>query len=242
MNSNITGQPVWTERLPGGNHWSARLRPGRGLRLRTLGDGANVSALFFSAQQPLERYNMPDTLKTQHTAYLTAGHALHSDMGRVLCSITADTAGWHDTWCGVSDAGSVRARYGERRYQEHGNRMFRNGRDGLLIEMAKYGLGPADLVPNVNFFSKVVIDPEGALNFVCGHARSGASVDLRFEMETLVFFSAAPHPLDPSRVYAPADVELCAYEAGPVGMDDPCRTSCEQNERAFTNTERHVLG
>lgn len=242
MTSGTVAERTWTQLLPGGHHWSARLRRGRGLRLTALADAANVSALFFSAQQPLERYNMPDTLKTQHTAYLTAGHALHSDMGRVLCSITADTAGWHDTWCGVSDAASVRQRYGEQRYQAHRNSMLRNGRDGLLVEMAKHGLGPADLVPNVNFFSKVVIDPDGLLHFVRGHARSGASVDLRFEMETLVFFSAAPHPLDPSRVYAPADIELCTYDAGPVGMDDSCRTSCAQNARAFSNTERHVLG
>lgn len=233
---------IWTELLPGGNHWSACLRRGRGLRLTALGGGANVAALFFSAQQPLERYNMPDTLKTQHTAFLTAGHALHSDMGRILCSITADTAGWHDTWCGVSDAASVRERYGERRYQEHRNAMYRNGRDGLLVEMAKHGLGPVDLVANVNFFSKVVIEADGKLRFVPGHARAGASVDLRFEMDTLVVLSAAPHPLDPSPVYAPADIKLSAYDADPAGVDDPCRASCEQNARAFTNTERHVLG
>jgi urea carboxylase-associated protein 2 len=240
MGSGAAQDRQWTELLPGGGHWSGRIRRGRGLRLTALANGANVSALFFNAEQPLERYNMPDTLKTQHTAYLTAGHVLHSDMGRVLCSITNDTAGWHDTWCGVSDAASFAARYGTRRFQEHRNAMHRNGRDGLLVEMAKHGLGAADLVANVNFFSKVVIESDGTLRFVAGHARAGATVDLRFELDTLVVLSAAPHPLDPRAHYAPGDVELAAFEAAPATANDPCRTSCAQNERAFMNTERHA--
>jgi uncharacterized protein YcgI (DUF1989 family) len=43
-----------------------------------------VSALFYNADDPLERYNMADTLKAQFTAFLTAGRVLFSDMGRVL--------------------------------------------------------------------------------------------------------------------------------------------------------------
>jgi urea carboxylase-associated protein 2 len=230
---------LWEEVLPGGNHWSARLRRGTALRLTALSAGANVSALFYNAEQPLERYNMPDTLKSQHTAFLTAGHVCQSDMGRVLCSITADTVGWHDTWCGVSDAAQVRERFGERRYQEHRNAMLRNGRDNLLIELAKWGLGTRDLVPSVNFFSKVVPDADGALRHVADHSQPGGFVDLRFEMDTLVVLSSAPHPLDQRAEYAPADVQLAAFQAAPVAADDACRTRCAQNGRAFTNTERY---
>jgi uncharacterized protein len=229
----------WEEDLPGGNHWSGRLRRGTALRLTDLQGGANVSALFFNAEQPLERYNMPDTLKSQHTSYLTTGYVCQSDMGRVLCSITADSLGWHDTWCGVSDAAMVSSRYGEKNYQQYRNAMHRNGRDNLLIELAKWGLGPRDLVPCVNFFSKVVTDKAGALRHVPGHSVAGSHVDLRFEMDTLVVLSSAPHPLDANPVYAPADVRLSAYRAAPVAADDACRTRCAQNDRAFTNTERY---
>ena len=51
---------------------------------RRRGRGACVSALFYNARDPLERYNMADTLKAQYTAFLTAGRVLYSDMGRVL--------------------------------------------------------------------------------------------------------------------------------------------------------------
>ncbi|MDB5850521.1 MAG: hypothetical protein JWP29_4273 [Rhodoferax sp.] len=230
---------LWEETLPGGHHWSGRLRRGTALRLTALQAGANVSALFYNAEQPLERYNMPDTLKSQHTAFLTAGYVCQSDMGRVLCSITADSLGWHDTWCGVSDAAMVRARFGERRYQQAQNAMLRNGRDNLLIELAKWGLGVRDLVPCVNFFSKVVPDADGTLTHVADHNLAGDFVDLRFEMDTLVVLSSAPHPLDQRAEYAPADVRLSAFRAAPVAADDPCRVQCPQNGRAFTNTERY---
>jgi uncharacterized protein YcgI (DUF1989 family) len=39
--------------------------------------------------------------------------------------------------------------------------MYRSGRDGLLIEIGKYGLTRRDLVAPVNFFSKVSVDAEG---------------------------------------------------------------------------------
>jgi uncharacterized protein YcgI (DUF1989 family) len=117
--------------------------------------------------------------------------------------------------------------------------MYRNGRDGLLIELAKWGLGVRDLVPSVNFFSKVVPDADGALSHVPGHSVAGSHVDLRFEMDTLVVLSSAPHPLDARPDYAPADVRLSATLAAPVAADDACRLQCAQNGRAFINTERY---
>ncbi|MBU3693360.1 MAG: urea carboxylase-associated family protein [Rhodocyclaceae bacterium] len=232
---------LWEETVPGGHHWSGLLRRGSGLRLTDLEGGANLAALFFNAEERLERYNMPDTLKAQHTAFLTAGHVCMSDMGRVLCSLIGDSVGWHDTFCGVTDAAMVAARYGETCFQTHRNAMYRNGRDGLLVEMAKYGLGKRDLVANVNFFSKAVPDADGALRFVAGHSRAGDHVDLRFDMNVLLVVSAAPHPLDPATRYSPAAVRLSAWKAGTAAADDICRGQCEQNARCFTNTERYYL-
>ena len=45
---------------------------------------------------------MPDSLKGQHTTYLTAGNVLYSDLGRVMASIVKDEAGWNDTFCSPS--------------------------------------------------------------------------------------------------------------------------------------------
>ncbi|MGF6770918.1 urea carboxylase-associated protein 2 [Paraburkholderia sp. GAS199] len=233
---------LWETLIPAGTHWSGVLRRGMALRVVDIEGGANLSAVFYRHDEPLERYNMADTLKAQHTAHLTRAHVLYSDMGRVMASITADTVGWHDPLGGIGDADLFAEKYGEARYQQHRNAMIRNGRDSLLLELAKHGLGARDLVANINFFSKLAIGEDGALDFVSGHSPAGAAFDLRFEMDTLAAFSTAPHPLDPASGYAPRPVKLIAYRAyagnESVPSDDPCRSACAENGRGFINTDR----
>lgn len=233
---------LWDEELPGGSHWSSILRRGVVLRLTALADDANVAALFYSREQPLERYNMADTLKAQHTAHLTTGCVCYSDMGRILCSVIADTCGWHDPLCGLTDADAITAKYGATRFQEQRNSRYVSGREAMLVELGKYGLGPRDLVANVNFFSKVVVDDDGAMRLATGHAKAGQHVDLRFEMDTIVLLHAGPHPLASGPAYVPAGVRLDAYRAPPMAADDPCRTRCPENARGFINTERLHAG
>ncbi|MGR9086800.1 MAG: urea amidolyase associated protein UAAP1 [Gammaproteobacteria bacterium] len=235
------GQRLWSERLPGGAHDSFLIRRGNSLRLTALDGGANLSALFIHHDEKTERYNMADTLKAQHTFYLARGCVCYSDMGRILCSITGDTVGWHDAVCGVSDADGIRSKFGSGPYQSHRNEMYRNGRDSMLVELEKWGLGKRDLVTPINFFSKVIVAGDGALRFIPGHSQAGSEVDLRFEMNTLVILSSVPHPLDPNPVYAPKPVMLQAFRGGPPGDDDYCRNVRAENLRGFCNTERYYL-
>ena len=234
-------QTLWTRLLQPAEHWSGVLRRGVTLRLTALAAGANVAALMLNYESPVERYNMADTLKAQHTAYLTAGCVCYSDMGRILCSITADSCGWHDTLCGLSDAASVAAQFGPTRFQEQRNARYSNGRDSMLNELGKYGLGKRDLFANINFFSRVTADDTGALQFDPHHCRAGDHVELRFEMHTLLVLASCPHPLDPSRTWAPAPISLQARLTGPAPPHDACRQRCAENARGFQNTEMMFL-
>ncbi len=93
LSHRCRSQPLlWEEALAGGAHWSGVLRRGASLRLTALEGGANVAAMLYNYECLLERYNMADTLKAQHTAYLTAGCVCYSDMGRVLVFDYAPTA------------------------------------------------------------------------------------------------------------------------------------------------------
>jgi uncharacterized protein len=231
-------RPILEEAVPAGAMTSCVLRRHQRLRLTDVEGDANVAMLLFNRDHLLERYNMPDTLKAQHTAFLTKGHALYSDMGRILCSIVEDSCGSHDTICGLLDEDLVREKYGERRYGQHRNAFYRNARDGLLIELGKWGLGPRDLVANLNLFSKVTTDPDGRLGYVAGHSRAGAAVELRAEMNVLAVLAACPHPLDPSPEYKPRPVKLEILRGAAPGPDDSCRRSLPENERGFANTER----
>ena len=231
------GARISDEELPGGASWSRVCRRATALTLTDLDGGANVALLLYRASDPLERYCMPDTLKAQHVSRLTAGVALYSDMGRVLASITHDSCGWHDTISGHATAAHVAARWGAASYQEARNDWRRSARDGLLVELAKHGLGRRDLVANVNLFTKVAVGEDGTMRFVAGNSRAGASVTLRFELDVLVVLCSAPHPLDPTPEWNPRPVRLELDAVAVAGEADAVRTACAENGRGFAATE-----
>ena len=238
MNESATDEPVVLEdRLPAGCHHGLVLRRGYTLRLTDVEGGANVGLLAFNFDDRTDRYNMADTLKAQHTAMLTAGHILMSDMGRAMLSITRDDLGWNDAFCGTTDAAMIAAQFGELDFQDARNDYYRNGRDGFVHQLGRWGLSRRDLVANVNFFSKVAPGGDGAMTFVDGHSKAGSTIDLRADMNCLVLFTSAPHPLTNASTYPTGDVAFSVRWTGLAGPDDLCRTSCEQNGRAFENTE-----
>lgn len=231
----------YEETLPGGGHTSLVVKQGQILRLTDIEGGANVSLMLFNAHQSSERLNLPDTLKGQHTARLGAGHCLYSDMGRVLAAIVTDTCGWHDSFGGVLNAAEVAEKYGQGRYQERRNGFYRNGMDNLLVEMGKWNLNLDDLQMVLNLFSKVTVDEQGAFTFHAHHSAPGSVVELYAPMDILVVLTALPHPMDPSREYAPRPVQLALMPAcEPEGLT-LCKTSRPENLRAFQNIERFVV-
>lgn len=237
MSGTMPDWVLWEEQLRNGAHWSGIVRRGTTLRLLALEAGANLTMTLFNSEQLLERYNMADTLKAQHTACLHKGHAIYSDMGRVMCSIAADTVGWHDTISGISNATLVHAKYGATSFQQQRNDYYKNGEDSLLKEMGKHGLGARDLGSTINFFSKVEVGAEGDLKYVSGHSKANDLVDVRFEMHCLIAVSSCQHVLDPSPNYKPRAVQLIAWRSGPASRNDICRNLCEENQRGFYNTE-----
>ena len=233
--------PLFEELIHPGATWSHVLKRGTSLRITDIEGGANAGALFYNWENPTERYNMPDTLKAQHTARLTSGDVLFTDMGRILCSIVADTVGWHDPLSGCGNAELVEMKYGEARYQDHRNGFYRNAYDEFLIELAKYGLSARDMPAPVNFFSKVVVDEFGDMHFIRAHSQRGALVELRAEMNVLVVLNTCQHPLDPHPSYAPRPVKATVSAVPAPAADDPCRVSRPENARGFILTERYAL-
>lgn len=229
------------EILPGGGHLSFVLKRGQILRMTDPDGGANVSLMMLNAHEKSERLNLPDTLKGQHTARLTAGHCFYSDMGRVLAGIIADTSGWHDPFGGVLNAAEATEKYGQGRYQELRNGFFRNGTDNLLVEMGKWDLNLEDLLMVVNFFSKVTVDERGQFSFHCGHSQPGCYVELFAPMDTLVVMTALQHPMDPSREYAPRPVQLSWRQAEDEDAAINALLTRPENGRAIANTQLFAL-
>jgi uncharacterized protein YcgI (DUF1989 family) len=196
--------------------WSHVLKRGTALRITDLEGGANVGALFYNFECATERYNMPDTLKSQHIARLTKDFVLYSDMGRILCSITGDTVGWHDPIGGCSAA----------------------ARDSFLIELGKWGFGARDLVANLNWFSRVDVAEDGGMSYRDANSQPGSSIELRAEMNVLTILNTFPHPLSDQKS---KPVHLSVFKVSPPGQDDSCRLSRPENGRGFVLTERYFV-
>lgn len=233
---------LYEDEIPGGTHWSMLMRKGTMLKLVDKEGGINVGMLFYNPANYLERYNAPDTLKCQHTFKLTRGNCLYSDMGRIFCSIVDDAVGWHDTVGGNTTKKSVAAKWGKRDYQQYRNDWNLNGNDCFLVELAKYGMTERDMAANLNLFSKVAVDDEGNLKFDPDNSHAGASVTLRFEMDTLVLFHTCPHPLNPATEYPKYPLIYQIGKADEVTSDDYCRNFREENQRGFKNTELYNIG
>jgi uncharacterized protein YcgI (DUF1989 family) len=143
--------------------------------------------------------------------------------------------------CGTSTKEYIDTQFGKRDYQKDRNNWLQNGNDAFLVELAKYGLGHADMASNINWFSKVVADNEGNIKLDTQNQAAGNSVSLRFEMDTLVLLHTCPHPLSQEKTYPLKPVQIELGEADPVSDDDYCKNFRPENQRGFHNNALYYL-
>jgi urea carboxylase-associated protein 2 len=226
---------TWAETVAGGGYTSKVVARGTTLRLGDPAGDACAHILLYNADQPWERLNVADTVKVPWQAYVSTGHPLLSDQGRVLATVVADGSGNHDALCGTS----VRARNDERYGDGAPEGGAPAGRELFLVAAAKHGLGPRDIPPSVSFFKGVRVDADGALRFE-GSAGPGTHVELRAELPLIVLIANVPHPRDPRGEYACSVLEVLAWRGDPTAEGDPLWTSSPELERAFLNTADYV--
>ncbi len=164
-------QLTWAETVPGGRYTSKVLARGTRLRLRDLDGTACAHLLLWRADAPWERLNVADTVKVPWQAYLSAGHPLLSDQGRVLATLVSDTSGHHDALCGTTTLTGNAAKYGAGEVESSSPA----GRELLALAALKNGLTRRDVAPSLSFFHGVRVDADGALVSIgsagAGHRR-----------------------------------------------------------------------
>ena len=181
-----------------------RARHPRPARPTSSGD-ACAHVLAYRLDRPWERLNVADTVKVQWQVYLTAGHLLLSDQGRVLASIVGDTSGRQDALYGTT----TRARNDERYGDGSAQGPTPAGRELFALAAAKHDLGRRDLPPSISFFQGVRIDDDGRPVFE-GSAGPGTAVTLRAEVPLLLLVANTAHPLDP-REFVSTPLEVLAW-------------------------------
>ncbi|GAB2645083.1 DUF1989 domain-containing protein [Nocardia goodfellowii] len=204
---------TWAQRIPPGGYADPVL--GRGTRIRFSDpDGAACAhLLLLRADAPWERLNVADTVKVPWQAYLSTGHPLLSDQGRVLATIVADTSGHHDALCGPTSA----------------------GRNQLRLAGAKQGLTPRDIGPTVSLLRGARVESDGTL-VAAGSAGPGGSVDLLLHLPVVLLVANAPHPLDERPTTALDVVAWSAPDELTVlsNPDPEYRRAVENTESAWT--------
>ncbi len=228
---------TYRHEVPGGATWSATVPAGRLVTLTALGPDANASLLLFAADR-LDRLNLPDTLKAQMSACVRPPMTLMSDRGLALASVTGSSLDWHDGLTGFGHDVHL-AGLPPTSYQVDRNDWRRPARSELLLELAKYGLGEADLHGCVNLFTKVAIadDRAASLTWQAGHATAGDTVALRSEVDLLLVLSTARHPLA-TFDHPVAGVEVAVAPAAPVAADDPSILFRDETARSLEMSRR----
>ena len=221
---------VHAEVVAGGGYTHLAVARGTHVRLTDLLGDACAHVLAYRLDRPWERLNVADTVKVQWQVYLTAGHLLLSDQGRVLASIVGDTSAHQDTLYGTT----TRARNDERYGDGSAQGPTPAGRDLFALAAAKHDLGRRDLPPSISFFQGVRIDEDGRPVFE-GSAGPGAAITLRAEVPLLLLVANTAHPLDP-REFTSTPLEVLAWRGTPTTDTDPLWDATPEGRRAFVNT------
>lgn len=200
----IPGLVLDDRTLPAGGHWAGLVPRGRVLRIVDLEGRQAVDFLCYNWADPGERYNAADSMKLAGTIFLTRGHGLYSGLGRRLFTLVADSCGRHDTIGGCCSAESNLVRYGVAATP--------NCRDNFLRALDPFGLGPRDIVANLNFFMNVPVGPDGSMTIADGLSRPGDHVDLLAEMDVLAVVSNCPQVYNPCNGGHPTPIRLVTYE------------------------------
>jgi uncharacterized protein len=188
--------------VPAQAPWSGVVKRGEKIRIIDLEGQQAVDTLFYSAADYGERYSSQDTVRRQGAAYVTTGTAVISNEGNVMLTVTADSCGRHDTSAGACSCESNTVRFG------HGTKYLHACRENFILEVGRHGMTKRDIVPNINFFMNVPIEPSGDLAIVDGVSKPGDYVELRAEMDVLCVISNCPQINNPCNGFNPTPIRV----------------------------------
>src|ERR1700722_8394185 len=220
------GTIIRRETVAARGKWSARLEPGQTLTLIDTKGQQAIDFLCYSAELPLDRINIPNTIKLNKSLYITKGSKIYSDHARVMMTVLDDTCGYHDTLAGCCSCEIDKVRYGVVKTE--------SCRTNFIAELAKWAMGPSEIVSNINFFMRVPFTADGNIVIADGVSKAGDYVVLKAEMPVIVVMSNCPQQHNPAAGFEPTPVEVVVTDA-PGGGGSPA----EGLSRASGGTSVH---
>ncbi|GLK66949.1 urea amidolyase associated protein UAAP2 [Hansschlegelia plantiphila] len=192
--------------IPANRPWSGLVEKGQILRIIDLEGCQAVDTLFYNAHDHAERYSAQDTILAQGAPYVTTGTRLISNEGRLMGAVIADSCGRHDTSAGACSCEANTVRFGQHTRHMHACR------ENFVLEVSKHGMTKRDIVPNINFFMNVPIEPTGALAIVDGVSSPGDYVDVLAATDLLCVISNCPQINNPCNGFDPSPVRVLIFD------------------------------
>lgn len=186
---------------PGGS-WSAVLAKGALVRFVDLEGQQAVDFLCYNAQDTRDRYNAANTMKMAENVYINAGTILYGEYATALMRVVGSSCPDHDTIGGCCSAEMNMLRYGRRTHSCRAN---------FIHELAKFGMGEADIVANVNFFMSVPVARNGHVAISDSPSKAGDFVDVEALTDVVAMLSNCPQKYNPASGYNPSPVRVETY-------------------------------
>lgn len=210
----LEGDIVVDDLVPARAPWSTVVERGQVLTIVDVGGNQSADCLLYSAADTDERYSVPDTIAGSGNVYVGVGTVLRSNSGTPLATVIGNEVPRQDTIGGACSKESNTLRYGHHTSAEHACR------ENFLFEAAQYGMGPRDLVSNLNWFMNVPIEADGSLGIVDGMSGPGKRVAFRAEMDLLVIVSNCPQVNNPCNEFNPTPLRMIVSAVSP-DLEDP---------------------
>jgi urea carboxylase-associated protein 1 len=192
--------------VPSNRPWSGLVGKGQVLRIVDIEGQQAVDTLFYKASDHGERYSAQDTILAQGAAYVSTGTRLISNAGNVMATVIADSCGRHDTSAGACSCEANTVRFGQH------TRYMHACRENFVLEVSKHGMTKRDIVPNINFFMNVPIEPDGRLAIVDGVSKPGDHVDVLAAMDLICVISNCPQINNPCNGFDPTPVRVMIFD------------------------------
>lgn len=222
---------TWAETVAPGGYAHKIVARGTRIRFDDPTGSACANVIVYNAVETTDRLNVADTVKIPWQGYLGEGHPLLSGDGRILATLSGDSSGQHDAFCGTTTDEFSVGKYGSAAPEGPAP----SGRARFLLAAAKHGLTGRDLPPSISFFQGVRVDSDGALRFI-GSAGPGTHVELIAELPLLILVANVPHPLDPSPDYLVGPLRVHAWRGRATGPTDARFAASPELTRAYLNS------
>ena len=182
------------------------LKKGQILRLIDVEGNQSGDVQIYNANNTAERYSAQNTITAQANTMIELGTVILSNDGNPMLTVVADTCGEHDTLgSGCSAEGNV-VRYTDK------TRYMHSCRDTFVRTLENFDMAKRDQVCNLNFFTKVILDDKGRLEFADGISGPGKYIELRAEMDVLFLLSDCAQLNNPCNDYNPTPIRMVVFD------------------------------